>query len=63
MSNCSMSHRAADLSVVQTLVQAPVNAGFVRGEARYPRQLVLWGLLSFCLSAWTGVAVAVAHFV
>jgi len=53
-----MSHRAANLSLVEPLIAA----ARLRTEAHYPPQLVLWGALAFCLSVWGVVIVAVARY-
>jgi hypothetical protein len=53
-----MPQRAAKLS----LIQSPPVADPVRSGEHYPRVLVMWGVLAFCLSAWTGIVLAVAHF-
>jgi hypothetical protein len=53
-----MPRRAANFSLVPPL---PV-ADPVPSREHYPRWIVLWSLLAFCLSAWTGIVLAVARF-
>ena len=52
-----MSHPAAKLS------PAALDADQAATEAHYPRALVMWGVLAFCLSAWGIVILAVAQAV
>jgi len=52
-----MSNRTANLALVEPLT----DAGQTRSAGFYPRHLVLWGTLAFCLSTWGVVILAVTH--
>ena len=53
----AMSHPAAKSSL------AAPDADHAAMQAHYPRALVMWGVLAFCLSAWGIVILAVAQAV
>ena len=51
-----MSNRAAKWAI-------PLNSADPRRtDEHYPRHLVLWSVLAFCLSAWAVVILAVTRF-
>lgn len=53
----AMSNRAAKLAFVE-----PQNGtGHIQTQEHYPRHLVMWGALTFCLSSWAVVILAVAR--
>lgn len=52
-----MSHPAANLSL------APPVADHETAAEQYPRVLVMWCTLAFCMSAWGIVIFSVRHFV
>jgi hypothetical protein len=51
---------AAKLSLVQPAFDAD---RMTADDEHYPRVLVMWGTLAFCLSAWAIVIIAVAQAV
>ena len=52
-----MSNRAANLALIEPVIEAHP----VRSDEHYPRHLVMWGVLAFCLSSWAVVILAVAQ--
>ncbi|HKU55190.1 MAG TPA: hypothetical protein VJP60_07480 [Rhizomicrobium sp.] len=53
-----MSNRTAKLTLVEPLTDTdPMTA-----QDHYPRHLVISGVLAFCLSVWTIIILAIAHY-
>ena len=53
-----MSNRTAKLTLVEPLTDAaPMTA-----QDYYPRHLVVSGVLTFCLTVWTIIILAIAHY-
>ena len=49
-----MSSRTAKLALVEP--------GPLRADDHYPRALVMWSVLAFCLSSWAVIILAVTHY-
>ena len=54
----AMSSRTAKLMLVEPLTDTDP----MTGQDHYPRHLVVSGVLTFCLTVWTIIILAIAHY-